>query len=140
MCLMKARKNFQALCFKHDDLMKTGETYTLSVTVSEMDTAEKIGSGGLPVYSTPSMIGHMETAAYNLAAAHGLQTVGTKVVISHLRACRPGTEIRICATLVEEEGRRLEFKVCAEDAKGLIGEGRHQRYVIDAERFMSRLD
>lgn len=50
--------------------MKTGETYKLSVTVSEMDTAEKIGSGGLPVYSTPSMIGHMETAAFNLAAAH----------------------------------------------------------------------
>lgn len=136
---MKVRKRFQIHCFKYEN-MKIGETYTMTVTVSEMDTADKIGSGGLPVYSTPSMIGHMETAAYSLAAAYGLQTVGTKVDISHLRACRPGTEVRISAMLYEEEGRRLEFKVCAEDAKGLLGEGRHQRYVIDAERFMSKLD
>lgn len=120
--------------------MTIGEKYTMTVIVEEKDTAEAIGSGGLPVYSTPSMICHMETASYSLAAAHGFQTVGTQVNISHLRACRPGTEVRITAVLSGLDGRKLDFEVRAEDDKGTIGEGRHQRFVIDVERFMARLD
>lgn len=85
------------------------------------------------------MICHMELAAYSLAENDGLQTVGTKVDISHLRACLAGTEVTVTAELVEMDGRRLEFIVKAEDARGVLGEGRHQRYVIDPERFMAKL-
>lgn len=119
--------------------MQTGTEYILERTVSADETAEMIGSGGLPVYATPSMICHMELAAFRLAEQYGHQTVGTKVNISHLRACRPGTAIKITATLVEADGRRLEYAVKVEDASGILGEGTHQRYIIDPERFMSKL-
>ena len=59
--------------------------------------------------------------------------------ISHLRACKVGTQVTVTAELTEVDGRRLEYYVKAEDEKGLIGEGRHQRFVIDPERFMSKL-
>ena len=65
--------------------------------------------------------------------------VGTKVNISHLRACKAGTEITVTAELTEVDGRRLEYNVKVEDKDGLIGEGSHQRFVIDPERFMSKL-
>lgn len=119
--------------------MKAGDIYTLTHIVSENETAEILGSGGLPVYSTPSMICLMELTAYKLAENEGLQTVGTKVNISHLRACRPGTELTATAEILELEGRRIEFAVRVEDAQGLIGEGTHQRYAIDPERFMAKI-
>lgn len=119
--------------------MTLGTEYKMTITVSDKETAEMIGSGGLPVYATPSMICHFEVAAFRLAEKYGHQSVGTKVNISHLRACRPGTEVTITATLTEAEGRRMEFAVKAEDAQGLLGEGTHQRFAIDPERFMSKL-
>ena len=119
--------------------MNIGETYTLTHIVSETETAEIIGSGGLPVYSTPSMIALMEKTAYGHAAAHDIQSVGTKVNISHLRACRPGTELTCTAEITEIEGRRMMFKLSVSDANGLIGEGIHERFSIDPDRFMSKL-
>ena len=119
--------------------MKVGDIYTLKHTVAENETAEILGSGGLPVYSTPSMICLMELASFRLAEEHGFQTVGTKVEISHLRACLPGTELKATAVLTEVEGRRLEYDVKVEDEKGVIGEGKHQRFIIDAKRFMAKL-
>ena len=119
--------------------MKTGTEYILNRTVSSDETAEMIGSGGLPVYATPAMICHMELASFKLAEQFGYQTVGTKVNVSHLRACRPGTEVKITACLTEVDGRRLEYTVKVEDEKGLLGEGTHQRYIIDPDRFMAKL-
>ena len=119
--------------------METGFTYTTQHIVTEAETAAAVGSGGLEVYATPSMICLMEKTAYRAAAEHGLQTVGTKVNISHLRACKPGTEIECTAEVIESEGRRLLFKVSASDGKGLIGEGIHERFIIDPERFMAKL-
>lgn len=119
--------------------MKIGDIYKLTHIVTESETAEILGSGGLPVYSTPSMICLMELTSYKMAEAEGHQTVGTKVNISHMRACRPGTELTATAEILEFEGRRIEFSVKVEDADGLIGEGTHQRYIIDPERFMSKI-
>ena len=119
--------------------MRIGDIYKLTHIVAESETAEILGSGGLPVYSTPSMICLMELTSYKMAEAEGHQTVGTKVNISHMRACRPGTELTATAEILEFEGRRIEFSVKVEDADGLIGEGTHQRYIIDPERFMSKI-
>lgn len=119
--------------------MKAGEVYTMTHVAGADETAEVLGSGGLPVYSTPSMICLMELASFKLAEGHGYQTVGTKVEISHLRACLPGTELKATAVLKEVDGRRLEYEVKVEDEKGLIGEGKHQRFIIDSERFMAKL-
>lgn len=119
--------------------MKAGDIYTLTHIAGADETAEVLGSGGLPVYSTPSMICLMELTSFKLAEEYGFQTVGTKVEISHLRACLPGTELKATATLTEVEGRRLVYEVKVEDEKGVIGEGKHQRFIIDAERFMGKL-
>lgn len=119
--------------------METGDKYILARSVAANETAEILGSGGLPVYATPAMICHMELAAYSLAAKHGHQTVGTKVNISHLRACKVGTDIKITAELIEIDGRRLEYNIKVEDEQGLLGEGHHQRFIIDPERFMAKL-
>lgn len=119
--------------------MKTGEIYTLTHTVADTETAEVLGSGGLPVYSTPSMICLMELVSFKLAESHGYQTVGTKVNISHLRACKPGTSLTATAEILEHEGRRILYKVSVSDEKGTIGEGEHERFIIDPERFMTKL-
>ena len=79
--------------------MNTGDKYAIKRVVAENETAEILGSGGLPVYATPAMICHMELSAYKLAEQHGHQSVGTKVNISHLRACKAGTEVTITAEL-----------------------------------------
>ena len=120
--------------------MNIGEKHTLTYTVTDNDTAGILGSGGLPVYATPAMICLMEKTAYTLAAEHGNQTVGTKVDIAHLRACKTGTELTSTAELMEAEGRKLVFKVSVSDEKGMIGEGMHERFIIDPERFMSKLN
>lgn len=119
--------------------METGEKYCCGHVVAESETADKIGSGGLPVYSTPSMIALMEKTSYVFARNHGLDTVGTKISISHLRACLAGTELRSSAEIETVDGRRLVFRVEVSDGKGIIGEGVHERFVIDPERFMSKL-
>lgn len=119
--------------------MKAGDKFTLKHIAQENETAEILGSGGLPVYSTPSMICLMELAAFSCAENFGYQTVGTKVNISHLRACLPGTELTAEAEILEYEGRRLSFKVNVSDKEGLIGEGTHERFIIDPERFMAKL-
>ena len=107
--------------------------------VTDNETAHMIGSGGLPVYATPSMICHMELASYKLAEQFGHQTVGTKVEISHLKAVKPGTEVTVDAEVIEFEGRRILYAVKVSDDKGTIGEGKHERFIIDPERFMAKL-
>ena len=119
--------------------MKTGYTYTIQHIVAENETAEILGSGGLPVYSTPSMICLMELTAYKLAEQFGHQTVGTKVNISHLKACKVGTPVTAVAEVLEYEGRRIMYKVTVSDESGLMGEGTHERFIIDPERFMAKL-
>ena len=119
--------------------MQTGYKYTLKHIVTEADTAQAIGSGGLPVYATPAMISLMEKTAFQAAAEHGLQTVGTMVNINHLRACKVSTPVECTAEVIEAEGRRLLFSVKVSDEKGLLGEGTHERFSIDPERFMAKL-
>ena len=119
--------------------MNIADTYTIKHIVAENETAEILGSGGLPVYSTPSMICLMELTAYKLAENYGHQTVGTKVNISHLKACKAGTEVTSTAEVLEFEGRRILYKVTVCDENGLMGEGTHERFIIDPERFMAKL-
>ena len=119
--------------------MNVADKFTYAHTVTDQDLAEALGSGGLPVYSTPAMICLMEKTSYLFAAQEGMQTVGTKVNISHLRACKSGTKVQCTAEVLEIEGRRILFCVKVSDEKGLIGEGTHERFAIDPERFLAKL-
>ena len=110
--------------------------------VTEELTAETVGSGGLEVYATPCMIRLMEHAAWDSVEAcmeDGNTTVGTLMDVKHVSASPLGAHIRCEAELAEIDGRRLVFKVAAYDDKGLIGEGTHERFIVNADKFIGKL-
>ena len=122
--------------------MKIGDKGTVTIKVTKENCASAIGSGALDVFATPSMIALMENAACEAIKASlqpGESSVGTKVNISHLKASALEDTITATATLTEIDGRRLVFEVVANDSKGIIGEGTHERFVINVEKFLSKL-
>lgn len=123
--------------------LKIGDTFTSKLTVEEKHTAAAFGSGSIFVFSTPMMIGLMENAALNCAGQgldEGLSTVGTSVAIKHLAATPMGQEVSATAELVAIDGKRLTFKVTAHDENECIGEGEHERFIIDSVKFLNRVN
>jgi fluoroacetyl-CoA thioesterase len=111
---------------------------SVTMTVRDEDTALAMGSGNANVFSTPRMVGLMETAAVAALRGHlpeGSSSVGTELNIRHLAATPVGFEVTATAELMEVSGRRLTFRVSARDSVELVGEGTHVRAVIDAARF-----
>ena len=101
-----------------------------------------MGSGTLPVYATPAMIALMEKTAMLSVASEleeGQATVGTLLEISHLAACGLGTKVSCESELVEIDRKRLVFSVTAYNGETVIGKGRHERFIIDTEKFMSKI-
>ncbi len=123
--------------------MDKGIKKNCSITVTKDNCASAVGSGGLDVFSTPSMIALMEKAAYLCVQPYlkeGESTVGTNMSVTHKRGSRIGEPIVATATITEYDGKKISFSVIAEDSKGnIIGEGIHQRYIINVERFLSNL-
>lgn len=112
------------------------------IVVTEEYTAKHLGSGNVLVLATPAMIMLMERTA--LASVDpllpiGQRTVGTLVAVKHLAATPLGMVVRVHTELLEVDGRRLKFSVEAFDEKDQIGEGVHERFVIDVETFQRRL-
>jgi predicted thioesterase len=123
-----------------DDL-KPGLTGTAEILVGTRDTAPHVGSGKIKVLATPVMVGLMEEAALN--AVEGLlppghQTVGTRLDITHVAATPVGLRVTAGAEVVRVESRRLTFRVWADDESERIGEGTHERIVVDVSRFDKR--
>ena len=110
--------------------------------VGEEHTAKHIGSGTVEVLSTPSMIAFMEQASLQCVQKHlpkGYTTVGTRVDVKHLKPAPKGAEILIKTKLIEKENRRLVFKVVALWNNIVIGEGYHERFIVDEAKFMEKL-
>ena len=106
-------------------------------------TAEYISSGLLPVFATPCMIQFMEeTARVSVESflAEGQSTVGTSVNIKHLASTFVGCKVTCESELIEIDRRRLVFNVKVYDDKELLGEGTHERFIIDNAKFIARLD
>ncbi len=123
-------------------MLEVGLKYTSSVVVEKSNCASAVGSGGLDVFATPSMVALMENAAMNAVAPYlpeGSTTVGSQINVVHSKPSGIGAVIAATAELVAVEGRRLQFKVVAEDGTGVIGDGTHVRYIVDIERFLSKL-
>lgn len=117
-------------------------SYTTEQTVTPNESALSMGSGDMEVFATPAMVALMEQAAM-LAAKKLLQdgesSVGIEISTSHLKASRIGSTIRATATLEQQDGRRLKFRVEAYDGDTLIGEGSHTRFIVDKSRFLAKL-
>ena len=117
-------------------------TYTSTIIVEEKHLACTVGSGDLPVLATPMMVALMENAAMLCVQgelAEGESTVGSHISVSHVKPTALGKNVSATATLLSREGRKLTFHVEAHDEQGLIGEGNHVRYIINKEKFLSKL-
>ncbi len=123
-------------------MLQEGLTHTSQLTVDEAVTAIKMGSGDMPVLATPAMMALMENAAMLAVADHlpeGCTTVGGHIAASHVKPSKLGDTVTATATVTRVEGKKIEFKVEAHCGETLLGEGTHLRFIVDKEKFMSRL-
>jgi predicted thioesterase len=122
--------------------IKPGLTGSAELVVGEQHTAPRIGSGRVHVLATPVMINLIEAAALQ-AAEHllpdGYQSLGTRLDVKHYAATPVGMKIRATAEVVKVEGRSIFFTVRAEDEKEPIGDGSHERVVVNVDRFDKRV-
>ncbi len=112
-------------------------------TVTDQMTANRVGSGLTQVFATPMMIALMEkTCAESVAPLlpEGQSTVGTHINVSHCSATPIGMEVWCDSKLIEVDRRRLLFEVKAYDSCGLIGEGQHERFIVDNAKFQANTE
>jgi fluoroacetyl-CoA thioesterase len=122
--------------------LKAGLTGSAELVVGDEHTAPRVGSGRVRVLATPVMINLIEAAA--LAAvehllAPGYQSLGTLLNVRHIAATPVGMRVRATAEVVKVDGRNLTFRVEARDERDLIGDGAHERVVVNVERFDRRV-
>jgi predicted thioesterase len=119
-----------------------GLSGTAELVVGEQHTAPRVGSGRVHVLATPVMINLIEAASLK-AAEHllpaGHQSLGTRLDVKHYAATPVGMKIKATAEVVKVEGRLIYFVVKAEDEKEPIGDGTHERVVVNMERFDKRV-
>ena len=123
-------------------MIQVGLKYTSTLVVTDDVTAVKIGSGDMAVLATPAMMALMENAAMLAVASElpeGCTTVGGHIASSHLKPSKVGDTVAATAEVVKVDGKKIEFKVSAYQGDVLIGEGSHLRFVVDRERFLSKL-
>ncbi len=121
--------------------LRAGLTGTASIIVDEAHTAVHVGSGCEAVLATPVMIALMEAAAVDccehlLDAGH--TSVGIRIAVDHVAPTPVGRTVTATAELVEIKGRRLMFRVSAEDGLHSIGAGEHTRAVVNVDAFRER--
>jgi fluoroacetyl-CoA thioesterase len=122
--------------------LQPGMTGSAELVVGIEHTAPKVGSGLVPVLATPVMINLIEAAA--LAAVEqllpaGHQSLGTHLDIRHFAATPVGMRVRASAELIRVDGRTLLFRVEARDERESIGDGSHERVVVNVARFDQRV-
>jgi predicted thioesterase len=119
-----------------------GLTASVSLTVTDADTAVALRSGDVPVLGTPRVVALVEeatVAAVAKALETGQSTVGVRVVLDHLAATPAGRAVIAQATLTEVDGRRLAFDVALHDGDTVAAKGTVHRVIVDRQRFLERL-
>jgi len=122
--------------------LKPGLSATAEIVVGTRDTAPHVGSGKIGVLATPVMVNLMEAAALQAAERYmppGFQTVGIHLDVRHFAATPVGMRVRAHAELVKVEDRTLTFRLRADDEREPVGEGLHERLIINVERFDQRM-
>ncbi len=122
--------------------IKLGLVGETKLIVTEQVTAAAYSSGLVAAFATPAMVGLMENASVNAIQKHlpaGQTSVGTEISVKHLAATPMGLNVRARAEVTGVEGRRVIFKVEAWDDHEKIGEGTHQRMIVDEARFNERI-
>ena len=119
-----------------------GALGTSTIVVGDEHTAPFVGSGRVAVLAPPVMINLIEAAALDaceklLPAGH--QSLGTHLDVTHIAATPVGLRVTATAEVIAVDGRNIHFKVTARDERDLIGEGKHERVVVNVERFDKRV-
>lgn len=123
--------------------MEVGLKNTKTVKVEYNMTAASLGSGLLPVFATPYLVAMIEATCKDSVQPYlpeGSGTVGTKVEVEHLAPSVVGTELTFKSELIEIDRRKLVFVAEAYNKTGLVGRGRHERFIIDNEKFMKKAE
>ena len=123
-------------------MLEIGQKHTSELIVEEHLTAIDMGSGDMPVLATPAMLALMENAAMIAVANElpdGCTTVGGHIESSHVRPSKIGEKVCATAEVTNVDGKKIKFKVSAYSGETLIGEGTHLRFIVDKEKFMSKL-
>ena len=125
-----------------ETMIEVGLKHSSELTVTEAVTAISVGSGDMPVLATPMLLALMENAAMlavKEALPEGCTTVGGHIASSHLKPSKIGDVVRAEAEVTKVEGKKIEFKVAAYSGEVLLGEGTHLRFIVEREKFLSRL-
>ena len=112
-------------------------------TVTSANVAMNVGSGKVKVFATPMMISLIEKAACLSIEPYleeGQSSVGTHINVSHCAATPMGMRVWAETEVIEIDRRRVTFSVKAFDERGLIGEGTHDRFIIDVEKFQAKAE
>lgn len=123
-------------------MIQVGQSATATVTVTESNIAKTMKSGSLEVFATPAMCALMEEAAQAAVQSElndGEGTVGISLSISHDAPSPIGATITATATVTAVEGRKISFVIEASDGIGIIGKGIHERFIINNEKFMTKV-
>ncbi len=126
-----------------DHELKKGMTGRSAFEVTHERTAAAQGSGSLEVFATPAMIGLMENAAMKAVdplLPEGFATVGTRLDVRHMAVTPKGLQVYAEAKLVDIKGNRLVFEIVAYDQVELIGEGIHERFIMEKSLFLKKVD
>ncbi len=124
-------------------MIEPGLKGRLETIVTDAETALNVGSGKVRVFATPMMIALIEkTASLSLEPLleEGQGSVGTMINVSHCAATPVGMKVWAESEVTEVDRRRIVFSVKAYDERGLIGEGTHERFIIDTAKFQAKAD
>ncbi|MCQ2204507.1 MAG: thioesterase family protein [Bacteroidales bacterium] len=122
--------------------MEIGNKYTTELFVTAELSAEKMGSGDMPVLATPAMVAMMENAAMKCVADDlddGQTTVGIMMNTTHVKPSPVGVKVYATAELIAIDGRKLSFNITAYQGQDIIGEATHDRFVVNKEKFLAKL-
>jgi predicted thioesterase len=115
----------------------------MTITVEEKDLATAFGNEGVSVFGTPALLSYFEWVCRKVvegALPEGSLTVGTWAELKHLAATPLGMKVHLKAKLIEVDRRRLVFEAEAHDELEKIGECHHERYYLDADKFLAKAD
>lgn len=125
-----------------DQILHSGMQTRQSFLVQEDDSASHVGSGSLRLLATPRMIAYIEQTARLFVDGmlpEGYTSVGIRIDLRHLAATPVGGTLEILCEVIDVDNSKVDFHVQVHDNSELVGEGTHQRAVIEIDRFMRRL-
>lgn len=123
-------------------MIQIGAAREESMVVDDRVAIKFLGLESARVLATPQMIQHMEIASRNLLfpmLEPGYDSVGTVVNVKHLGAAPMGMEVTFRSEIISVDDRRVTFRVEARDRAEKIGEGTHERFIVNIERFAAKM-